>query len=135
MPKKMSRIKYEFFGEDAEISALSESGDGRLTLCFPEGTDGYISIDDTVVKITNSTALVDLKYVDDGEFRPILVAERCRISLPPLKKAGKTVSACAPDSDYIRSLSLRERRLEKRVCELADEIHRLRTSVYGSKIL
>ena len=131
----MSRVKYEFFGTDAEISAFTADGDGRLTLCFPAGTEGYLSIDGVVVRITDAMAHLDLRYVSDGEFRPILVLGHGRISLPPLKKAGKHVMICDPGADYIRDLSLRERRLSERVSELEDELRRIRESIYGRTIL
>ena len=111
----MSKIKYEFFGTDAEIASFSGNNDGRLSLCFPTGTIGYVTIDGVVIKVTDGTASVDLRYVSDGELRPILVTEHSRISLPPLKKAGKCVALCDPDADHIRALSLRERRLETRL--------------------
>ena len=131
----MSKVKYEFFGTDAEISAFTPDGDGRLTLCFPAGTEGYLSIDGVVVKITDATAHLDLRYVSDGEFRPILVLRHGRISLPTLKKAGKHVKICDPTPDYIRELSLRERRLSERVSELEAELCRIHESIYGRTIL
>ena len=131
----MSKIRYELFGSNAEISAFSSDDSGKLTMFFPDIRDGFLSLDGMAVRISDGVAVIDMRYVSDCEFRPTLIQENEKIDLPPLKKVGRCVQICAPGTDYIHALSLRERKLSKRVDALEREIAHIRESIYGKTIL
>ena len=130
----MSKIKYEFFDGEAEICAFKEDGTNIAEFIFPEGCEGFLSIDSVVVKVNSGRAEFDLRYLEDGAYSPALVRKNGRIILPKIKKAGKTLSICEHTDEYVRGVSLRERRLAERVKQLEEEIALLRKSVFGTTI-
>ena len=131
----MSRIKYEFFDGTAEVVSFNITGDNTITFIFPDSTEGFLSIDGVVVKVSAGIGEFDMRYVADGEFVPYLVMKHGRIALPKIRKAGRLLSLAECDSDYIRSISLREHLLAERVKALEVEIEALKKCIYGTKIL
>ena len=131
----MSRIKYEIFDTEAEVISFDANGDTALELILPRELDGFISIDGVVTRLTDGVARYDLRYIADGEYAPQLVLRRGRIVLPKLKKCGRVISLSECDGDYMRSTSIRERRLAARVKALEEEIELLKKCIYGTKIL
>ncbi len=131
----MSRIKYEIFDKAAEVIGFEEDSDAVLELVLPSDYDGFLSIDNVVVRLEGGIARYDLRYIPDGEHTPSLILGRGRIILPRIKKSGRLIALCECDSDYIRDSSVRERHLAMRVKELEVEIEKLKTCIYGTKIL
>ncbi len=131
----MSRIRYEIFGTVAEVISFDPKPDTMLEIILPKDADGFLSIDGVVVRLNLGIAHYDLRYISDGEHTPHLILGGGRITLPKIKKCGKLISLCECDADYIRSTSIRERRLSRRVAELEEEIEKLKACIYGTKIL
>jgi hypothetical protein len=131
----MSKIKYELFDTEAEIVSFEKNSDPTLDILLPADCDGFISIDGVVVRLNQGAASYDLRYIADGEHVPHLVLRRGRILLPKIKKCGRLISLPDCDSEYIRSTSIRERRLAARVNALEEEIELLKKCIYGTKIL
>ncbi len=131
----MNKIKYEIFEGDAEVTAFSQGKKPYVEFSFTEPYDGFISIDEIVAEVTGGVALLDLRLIPDGEFCPVLILQRGRIVLPKVKKSAKRFCLCDCEADYIRKISLRERRLSERVEILERELEELKKSVYGTKII
>lgn len=131
----MSKIKYEIFGTDAEVVSFEQNGDGTLLISLPDEYNGFISVNGALAQLTNGTARYDLRYIEDGEHTPHLVLRHGRIALPKIKKLGRVITLAECDSEYIRSSSIRERRLAARVKVLEEEINQLKKCIYGTKIL
>lgn len=131
----MSKIRYEIFDTDAEAVSFEQTGDGVLLINLPADYEGFLSIDGVVKRLISGTASYDLRYIADGEHTPHLILRHGRIILPKIKKCGKIISLSECDSEYIRSSSIRERRLAARVKALEEEINQLKKCIYGTKIL
>ena len=130
----MSRIKYEFFDGEAEVVSYKDDGTYIAEFVFPKSCEGFLSIDSVVVRVSEGCAQFDMRYIKDGEYTPSLVQKHGRILLPKIQKMGKALLLCECNDEYVRGVSLRERRLEARVKELEEEIAKLRKSVFGSTI-
>ena len=130
----MNKIKIEIFGKEAELLSFeSDSSDG-LAISFTEKYDGFISIDGVTQRVAGGEAVFDLRLISAGEFAPILILKDKTVSLPKIVKNGKRVRLGECDSNFIRRISLRERRLATRVRELEQEIAKLSKSVYENTI-
>lgn len=132
---QMSKIKYEIFDGNAEVTSFVCENDNKLEFVFPASCEGFLSIDGVVVRVSSGIGEFDIRYVSDGEFTPYLVMPHGRIALPKIKKSGRRISLCECSSEYIRGISLREYLLAERVKALEVEIERLKRCIYGTKIL
>ena len=130
----MNKIRYEIFDGEAEAIAFSQGKTPYVEFSFTEPYDGFISIDSVVCTVNGGVAVFDTRLIHDGEFTPSLILPRKKISLPRVKKAAKKFSLAEYEADYIRKISLREIRLEKRIRLIEGELEGLRKSVYGTKI-
>jgi hypothetical protein len=131
----MSKIKYEIFDAEAEVVSFEKNGDTTLDIVLPADCDGFVSIDGVVVRLERGVASYDLRYIADGEHVPHLVLRRGRILLPKIKKCGRLITLAECDSEYVRSTSIRERRLAARVNALEEEIELIKKCIYGTKLL
>ena len=130
----MSKVKYEIFGKEAEVVSFTP-GEGQIfEISFTEDYEGLLSIDGVVSRVTNGYCHFDIRYVEEGEYTPLLVTKEDIIKLPCIKKCAKSVilSGCA--DEYTRRVSLRERRLEERVTELEKQLSSLTARINDTTI-
>ncbi len=118
----MSKIRYEIFGNDAEILEFTSDDESRLELLFSEKYEGLLSIDGIAARVSEGKCSFDMRLIDAGCFTPVLITKNKVIKLPEIKKSGKRVSLSECSDDYTRSISLRERRLSSRVAALEKEL-------------
>ena len=84
----MSKIKYELFGCDAEISAFETDAATELLLDFGRSLEGLVSIENVVSRVTGGVCRFDSRLVDQGEHTPMLILKDKVITLPGIVKAG-----------------------------------------------
>ena len=130
----MSKIKLERFGDECELIGFDKCEDGYITFLFIELTDGFISIGHVVSRVVSGVCRFDARLIPNGVHEPRLILTDRVILLPKIIKSAHSVVAADCDSEYVREISLRERRLSERVKELESEIEKLRERIYGSRI-
>lgn len=130
----MNRIKLEIFGSEAECLIFESDGSEGIKFEFTEPHDGFISIDGIVKILASGECVFDSRLLSDGEYEPTLILKREQIKLPKIKKAGKRIRLAECGSDFVRRISLRERRLAERVKSLEERLEVISKSVYGSTL-
>lgn len=130
----MNKIKIELFEGDAEILSFESDGSDAVKFSFTESYNGFLSIDSIVSHVVEGECTVDLRLISSGEFAPILILEGGSINLPGIVKVGKKLRLSECDPDFIRRISIRERRLAKRVKTLESEVEKLKESIYKNTI-
>ena len=126
----MSKISYEFFDGACEISDAELGGEG-LTLCFPEGTEGFVGISGRKHKLYNSEVSLPLSDIENGRHSPTLTVPGAQILLPDIEKRDRLITL-PEKTDSVRRLSLRIARLSCRVCELEKQLANLESYVRGT---
>ena len=123
----MNRIKFEFFKNQAEISAAEYDSTDKMRFIFPAPISGYLSVGPRIIKVENGEAEIDLSTFSDGTLGCYLLAEGGRYDLPGIEKIGrlfrmmKTGEAAAMARvKYIKELEARLIRVEKQLA-LAEE--------------
>ena len=125
----MSKIKYELFGCDAEISAFETDAATELLLDFGRSLEGLVSIENVVSRVTGGVCRFDSRLVDQGEHTPMLILKDKVITLPGIVKAGGKMRPALCTDEYTRNVSIRERRLSLRVEELEKAIKLLENKI------
>ncbi len=118
----MSRIRYEIFGNEAEILEFATDDSDRLELSFTEENEGLLSIEGVVARVVKGKCSFDARLIEPGMHEPILIIKNTVVKLPGIVKSQRRVSPAVCGDDYTRSISLRERRLRKRVELLEKEL-------------
>ena len=131
----MAKITYEIFDSEAEITEFIPDSGVTLELFVKDRSEGFITFGHHTLRLTGGRASIDVRLLDDGSFTPVLIEKSSRTPLPSVIKQGKRISVSYCDEDFVRALSIRERRLCRRVKELEEAIAALKGSVYGSTIL
>ncbi len=130
----MNKIKIELFEKDAEVLAFASDSSDGISFSFTEDIDGFLSIDNITQHVTRGECVFDLRLLPSGEYTPLLIEKDKTVTLPKIVKNGKKIRLGECDSDFVRRISLRERRLAKRVLGLEGEIEKLSKSVYQNTI-
>ena len=130
----MSKIRYELFGKEAEVISFTPSEGQLLDISFTENYEGLLSIDGVVSRVKDGYCQFDIRYIDEGEYTPLLVTKEDIIKLPCIKKNAKSVTLSKCADEYTRGVSLRERRLEERVSELEKQLLCLITRINETTI-
>ena len=130
----MSKIRIECFGGEAELLSFESDGNYIADISFSEAYDGFISIENILTRVSRGVCALDTRLISDGEYEPTLILEHGTVKLPRLKKCAKLLRPAECDSDYVRRISLRERRLTERVKTLEAEILKISKSVFGTTI-
>ena len=129
----MSKIKYELFGDDAEIVKAELSG-GDLTLCFPKDTEGFLRMGTRVYKLNGSKVTVPLSDLSDGIHAPYLFTAAGEIALPRIEKRDRLVKLESPTDEEVRAAILRCRKLEVALCDLEKRLSELYNYTHGTTI-
>ncbi len=130
----MSRIKIEIFGNEAECLLFEADRSEEIKFEFTEPCDGYLSIDGIVKIVSHGECVFDKRFICEGEYEPVLILKNDRIRLPGIKKVGRSLRLAECGSDFVRRISLRERRLAERVRSLEERLEVIAKSVYGSTL-
>lgn len=130
----MSKIQIECYENDSEISDLTPDGSRLLTLNFNIGYNGYLSIGGICQRIMGRECTVDVSKLSDGLYTPKILLCDKTVILPTLSIKNGRVSAGEYDSDYVRELSLREKRLSQKLSQMERELEKIKEKVFGSSI-
>lgn len=130
----MTRLVIGIFDGEAELIKYEREGGHEMEITFSEPYDGFITFGELTVRVKEGKSLLDVRLLDDGEYTPFLILKDCRRRLPRLAKRSRALEPIDPDSDFIREVSLRERKLSKRVAELEAQIEKISKSVYGTTL-
>ena len=131
----MNKMHIELFDGEAELVCFERGKTHKLEFTFPEPYDGFITAGGITARVCEGKCLFDLRLMDDGETSPVLILKGSRTVLPALSKLGCTVAPSGVSADYLRSVSIRERRLRERVERLEAEIEKLSKSIYGVTVI
>ena len=130
----MKRITYEIFGKEAEIVSYTDGGGKYAEILFKNVTEGYFTVGDSTHKISCGALTLNLTLLPDGELSPTLTANGTFISLPPLFKDGTLLCPSEIDDEYVRDISIRQRRANIELSGLQEKVSALEKSVFGTKI-
>jgi len=131
----MAVIKIGIFDGEAELISFENSAGNRAELRFEPATNGFVTVNGIVSRVSDGKCILDLRLIDDGICAPVLISEDGRTALPELKKTGRELSILPPDGKYIRALSLRQRLLEKRASALEARLSELSDRIDGGGVI
>lgn len=130
----MSKISLELFGRDCEITAFEYTKNCMLVFEFTEAIDGYIQLGAHVAKFRGKECAVSLLNLNDGEHTPRLILMDSTVDLPVIIYENGVIYPKEHATKEIGELSLRERRLCRRVNELEERLDEISKKVFGSTI-
>ena len=121
------------YENEAEISSY-KSGRGEAAFVFPDNVEGFLCLGSETCRLSGGKCCLKLQAIEDGEYTPRLITQNGTLHLPKIIKEGNTLFPKPYDDDFTRSLSKRERQLERKVKELEETVSRLTKSVYGTTL-
>ena len=130
----MSKISLELFGRDCEIVSFEYKKNSMLLFEFTEELDGYILLGRHTARLKGRGCAVDVRDLEDGEHIPRLILEDATVDLPKIKNENGIIIPTERGIAEIGDISLRERRLCRRVNELEARLDELSKKVFGAKI-
>ena len=131
----MNRISYEIFKEDAEITFFEGASDEIAEFSFSEVEEGLLSIGGIVARVSGGKCRLDLRLIENGSYEPVLILQSKVVRLPRITKSGRKLKPFECTDEFVRSISLRERRLALRVVALEKELKELSSKIYDTTIL
>ena len=130
----MSRIKYQLYGRESAISALSFDEKEVLYLTFPRSVEGFIRIGARIYKLADGVATVDLSPLDKGEHRPILFTAEGETRLSGFVKEDSGISLIPRSAEECALLWYNVKELEKRLNILERRADGMQSRIYNTKI-
>lgn len=118
----MNIIKLEIFGKEAECLSFSSSKGPGLTFDFGKEISGFVTVGSITRSVFEGLCTLDGRILEDGEYEPTLILDKKTVRLPKIVKREDKIRLAECSDDYIRRLSLRERRLALRLEELERRI-------------
>ena len=73
--------------------------------------------------------------IENGSYEPVLILQSKVVRLPRITKSGRKLKPFECTDEFVRSISLRERRLALRVVALEKELKELSSKIYDTTIL
>jgi len=125
----------EIFGSEAELLSAECGNSGALRLAFTGVGDGFVSIDGIVSPVKGGECIFDTRLINKGVHEPRLIMKDKSVALPKIVKGRDTVAPADYSADYVRGISLRERRLETRVGELEAKINEISNAIYKNTVI
>ena len=130
----MGKINLELFGRDCEILSYEYKKADFLRFEFTEELSGYIQLGKSTARLNGKACDVDVRELSPGEHTPRLILEGMTIDLPRLKNEYGSIYPLEHTVEEIGELSLRERRLCRRVNELEARLKEISEKVFGTTI-
>ena len=130
----MSKINLELFNRECELIDFEYKKDGMLIFEFTEGYDGYILLGKHTARIKGKNCAIDVRDLECGEHIPRLILEDATIDLTKIKNENGAIYPKEHSIREIGEISLRERRLERRIDRLENRLETLENKVFGSSI-
>lgn len=130
----MGKISLELFGDCCEALSFDYKKEDSLTFEFTEELDGYITLGSHSARLKGKSCKVEVRDLADGEHTPRLILREKKIDLPVTVNENGAIYPKEHALSEIGEISLRERRLMRRVDRLEKELNEIRKKVFGSKI-
>ena len=130
----MGKLKLEIFGRSCEIISFQYEKDSAFCFEFTEAYDGYIQLGKTMGRLKNGNCAVDIRNLECGEHIPRLILEDMTLDLPTIVNENGAVYPKEHSVSEIGEISLRERRLCRRVNELEARLDEITKKVFGTSI-
>ena len=130
----MSSLKVAIFDNVCEVLSFKSDDSPVFSIECDKTLNGYLGIGDLTCELTDGRACLNIRPLSDGKYLPKIVTKCFELALPGLTKRYNTITLAECDSDFVRELSLRERKLEAEVTEIKEKLLALSESVYGAKI-
>ena len=129
----MNKLKLQIFGGESEIKEFI-GGKDRLEIDFGERVNGYLLFGHIYLRVESDRAIIGISSLPDGDYQPQLVLEDRTVKLPPMSLSLGILSPTKCDSDYIRALSLRQRRLEESLKTVYARLDQAEKKIFGESI-
>ena len=130
----MGKISLELFDDGCELISFEYKKENSLTLEFTEELDGYISLGSHHARLKGKSCHIEVRDLAEGEHTPRLILRDKRIDLPKMVNESGAIYPKEHSLTEIGQVSLRERRLGRRVAELEKELLEIKNKVFGSRI-
>ena len=130
----MGKISLELFDEGCEMLSFEYKKDSTLTFEFTEELDGYISLGSHSARLKGSCCSVEVRDLIDGEHKPRLILRDRTVDLPLVVNENGAIYPRERSVTEIGDISLRERRLKRRLDMMEAELIELKNKVFGTKI-
>lgn len=130
----MSKISLELFDRAAEVISFEDEKAAALIFEFDKELDGYLLLGKVTAKIKGKSCALDVRNLEFGEHIPYLILEDATIDLPKIKNENGAIFPVEPGISEIGNISLRERRLDRRVNELEARLDEISKKVFGTSI-
>ena len=130
----MSKINLELFGRNSEILSFEYKKENYLRFEFTEDICGYINLGRVTARLIDGKCAVDVQNLECGDHIPRLILTDMTIDLPAIRNENGAIYPREHNLQEIGELSLRERRLCRRVNELEKRLEEISKKVFGSKI-
>ena len=131
----MNKIAYEFFDGAAEITLFEAASSDTVEFSFPDSTEGLLSIGGIVGRVHDGVCRLDMRLIENGSYEPVLILKGGCINLPRLEKSGRKIRLSDCTEEFVRAISIRERRLSMRVRALERELEKISSKIYDTTIL
>ena len=125
----MNKIKFEFFGNCADIASADYDGSDKVKFIFPTADEGYLSVGPRLLKVVGGEVEIDLKAFADGVMDCYLCIKEIRYELPGLEKLGRLFRMSGPSEGsamarvvYLKEQEARIEMLEMRLSEAEKKI-------------
>ena len=130
----MGKISLELFDKCCEIISFEYKKDYVLVFRFDRELDGYVHLGNHATRLKGRSCAVDIRDLAEGEHIPRLILEDMTIDLPRITNKNGIIAPKEHQTEEIGDVSLRERRLCRRVDELEARLDEITKKVFGSKI-
>ena len=130
----MGKIILELFDREPEIISYEYKKEDFLCFEFTEKLSGYVQLDKRIEKLNGNSCLIDVRELPVGEHTPRLILEDITLDLPSLINENGAIYPSPHTLEEIGCLSLRERRLCRRVNELEERLTKIENKVFGTSI-
>ena len=127
----MNKINFEFFMQNADISAAEYDGTDKALFIFPTEEDGYLSVGPRIIKMKRGRAEVDLSCLSDGTQGCYLCIEGIRYELPALEKLGRFFRMSSPPEGSLMARVAYLKELEKRLDTLEERLRAAEEKIFG----
>lgn len=130
----MSKIVIECFENGAEISSFEKTYSSNIEYIFNGTEEGFVNLNKNSYKIKNGRCEIDTQRLCDDEIKPCLIFGTKKIELPVMVKRNEEYVPGNYGEEFLRNLSLREARLNERVCQLEKRLNEISNKVYHTTV-
>ena len=130
----MSKISLLIFGDTAECLPLEEDGASELTVELSEVREIPISLGAHIKVARDGAARFVTSRLEDGKYPLSLFLRGRACTVGHIEKRAGIISLLPHSHGYITDISLRERRLEKRVESLEETVKSLGERINGKPL-